>query len=169
MCVFKYLVTQSDPQKEFSLSILIINFLCFMVITSNYILIHRRSKGSSSNSSTKRNAQARKLQAKITFIIFTDFLAWAPFTIVCFMHFGGIIDATEWYPFFSVVILPLNSMINPILYNSALFDFIFAPLMTIYDHSSSQINGFISSLRRNVQPVQRENVLSGVQTQDTCL
>ena len=136
VCVFKYLVKKSDPQRAFSLSILILNLFCFLLITSSYVLIHKQSRGGSGQSAQK-NTQARKLQAKIAFIIFTDFLAWVPFTIICILHFAELIDATAWYPFFSVIILPLNSVINPILYHSALFNFMITPVMYLYDKASS--------------------------------
>eukprot|EP00116_Pleurobrachia_bachei_P001419 sb/3461681/ len=39
VCVFKYLVTRDDPQWVFSTSILLVNFLCFIFILLNSILI----------------------------------------------------------------------------------------------------------------------------------
>ena len=32
------------------------------------------------------------------------------------MHLAEEINATSWYPFFSILILPINSVINPFLY-----------------------------------------------------
>ena len=148
VCIFKYLVTKTDPQRAFSLSILTINLVCFLVISSSYILIYQQSKGSSGNKSSHRNAQTTALQAKIAFIIFTDFLAWVPFTIICFLHFGGFVDATRLYPFFSVIVLPLNSIINPVLYNTALFNFLFNPLMSGYKHLSAQCGGVMTRFSR---------------------
>ena len=60
----------------------------------------------------------RKMQRKISIIIATDFLCWIPFITVCFLHTLGIIDATPWYALFSIIILPINSVINPLLYDS---------------------------------------------------
>jgi len=57
------------------------------------------------------------MEVKITTVILTDFICWIPLTVVCFLHFGEVIDATPWYPLFSTILLPLNSVINPILYN----------------------------------------------------
>ena len=54
----------------------------------------------------------------ISAIILTDLFCWVQFTIVCFLHFGKVIDATSWYPIFSVITVPINSVINPLLYGA---------------------------------------------------
>ena len=58
-----------------------------------------------------------RLQRKISIIILTDFLCWVPFVIICFLHTIGQIDASPWYALLSILILPVNSVINPLLYD----------------------------------------------------
>ena len=119
VCVFKYLVTKSDPQKEFTLSVLLTNLTCFLVIALSYLILFYKTQASSSGMTGNEQIQKRnrKLQIKVSLIILTDFLCWIPFITVCFLHFGEEIDATPWYPVFSIIILPINSVINPIFYN----------------------------------------------------
>lgn len=64
----------------------------------------------------------RKVQRKISIIIATDFLCWVPFVIVCCLHTLAVLDATPWYAFFSILVLPINSVINPLLYDSKITD-----------------------------------------------
>jgi hypothetical protein len=71
--------------------------------------------------SKKRN---RDLQGKITAIVATNFLCLLPFTVGGWLHFGGVYDATEHYPLFTIVILPINSVINPLLYENTIKDFV---------------------------------------------
>ena len=127
MCVFKYLVTSTDPQRAFSLLVLAINFCCFVVITGCYIFISikadRSSRGVSKNSGNNKG-----LQLKIAAIIFTDFLCWIPLTIVCFLHNSEVINAARWYPYFSIALLPINSVINPVLYNAKILTNLSEPL-----------------------------------------
>ena len=162
-------MTQTDPQRAFSLSILIINLVCFLLISSSYILIYQQSKGSSGNKSSHRNAQTTALQAKIAFIIFTDFLAWVPFTIICFLHFGNVENLTWLYPIFSIIILPLNSVINPVLYNTALFNYLFNPLLSGYEHLSALCGGFMTRFSRNKNESTSVDgdILSGVATHES--
>ena len=119
VCVFKYLVTKDDPQRIYCLAILVINFLCFITISGCYLVINIITARSSEIVSRDNNSNQRKgIQTKISVIIFTDFICWIPLTVICFLHYGDVIDATDWYPVFSIVLLPINSVINPVLYNA---------------------------------------------------
>ena len=127
VCIFKYLVTERDPQHFFSISILLVNFTCFFFITASYLMIHRRTTLHSRKSKTKISSalrsRHRRFQTKISIIIITDFLCWIPFIVVCFLHFCAVIDASPWYPIFSIFILPINSVINPLLYDDSVIQF----------------------------------------------
>ena len=133
VCVFKYLVTPSDSQQLFSSSILLLNFLCFLLISAFYIMIHRKTvKSARSLSSAPQNmAQVRnrnnKLQFKISMIILTDFLCWIPFILVCGVHLLELTDASSWYPFLSIIVLPINSVVNPLLYDDKIASKISVP------------------------------------------
>ena len=119
-CLFKYFVTSDDPQNVYTWTLLGVNLCCFFIICYCYIWIYWKSKSSSSRLNTNKNQTTKQglLHKKIALMIITDFLCWAPFTVATILHFSGTIDATNWYPFFSSVILPLNSVINPLLYDS---------------------------------------------------
>ena len=119
VCVFKYLVTRSDPQKGYTLLVLLTDLTCFLVIALSYLILFYKTQASSSGMKGNKQIQKRnrKLQIKVSLIILTDLLCWIPFIIVGFLHFGEEIDATPWYPVFSIIILPINSVINPIFYN----------------------------------------------------
>ena len=114
-------MTEIDPQRYFSLTILLTNFTCFLVICFSYIIIGKEANSGTSN--VRARKQKRNLQIKIGLIILTDFLCWIPFIVVCFLHYSGLIDATSWYTNFSIIILPINSIINPLLYNSIFQEF----------------------------------------------
>ena len=122
VCLFKYFVQNDDPQKMFVWSILSLNFICFLFISISYLVIgilSRRSSKSIASSQNKREIQERnnKMNRRIAIIITTDFLCWVPFIAVCVLHSLEVLDATPWYSIFSMVILPINSVINPLLYD----------------------------------------------------
>ena len=143
VCVFKYLVTQQDPQKWFTVSVLLVNLVCFIIISLSYVIINAKTTQSSRGLAGSKNKilteRNRKVQLKITAIIFTDFLCWVPFTLICFLHFGKIIDATLWYPVFSSIILPINSVINPLLYDALLVAICLRPFKAIHRRASTII------------------------------
>jgi hypothetical protein len=60
------------------------------------------------------------MNQRISIIITTDFMCWVPFIVICMLHYLGVVDATPWYSVFSMIILPINSVINPLLYNDVI-------------------------------------------------
>ena len=127
VCLFKFFVNHNDPQRVFTLLVLVINIVCISVVAVSYIFITVKTiKGSSSlvqqNGELAKTIRARnaKLQRKIAIIIGTDLVCWIPFIIASGLHYFEVIDATPTYGIFSIVILPLNAIINPFLYSSKL-------------------------------------------------
>lgn len=150
MCLFKFLVTPADPQYPFTLSIVLANLSCFFVITVSYILIYLQS--AKIKTSLETSVKAKKLRIKIILIIVTDFLAWVPFTIICLHHFYGYKDFSNIYPFLSVILLPINSMLNPILYNVYTFDVVYNLCMNIKQglvKSKSSVRQFMRSFSKS--------------------
>ena len=68
------------------------------------------------------------MNQKIAIIIVTDFLCWIPFIVICVLHSVNLLDATPWYSVFSMVILPINSVINPLLYDDTITEAMKVPL-----------------------------------------
>ena len=120
VCLFKYFVTPTEDHKTFVISYLAYFALCFIAITVNYTVIaavYKTSSARSAGSKTEENNM--KLQRKIAFMIFTDFLCWGPFLTYTFLHYFELVDASKTYAMFSLVILPVNSVCNPIIYDDA--------------------------------------------------
>ena len=129
VCVFKYFVRMDDPQKYFSLAILSLNCLCFVTISVSYFAIALASRNSIRTLKSKaenktQNSVAEetnaRLQRVVHMIILSDFLCWIPFTITCWLHFFNVVDAEPWYPTFSILVLPINSVVNPLLYDKTI-------------------------------------------------
>ena len=62
----------------------------------------------------KRNV---KLQRKVSLIIVSNLISWVPFIVISLLHAVKVIDANPYYSFFSLLLLPFNSIINPIILN----------------------------------------------------
>ena len=154
VCLFKYFVQNDDPQKIFVWSILSINLVCFVLISISYLIIGMLSERSSKNLASSHNRRQmkernNKINQRISIIITTDFLCWVPFIVVCVLHSLQILDATPRYSLFSMVILPINSVINPLLYDDAVTNAIRAPMrsvstrisnLTLFQRASRWIN-----------------------------
>ena len=123
VCLFKYFVKNQDPQRMFVWTILTLNFACFIFITISYLVIgfisQRSSKSLTQSGANKVITQRnRKMNRKISIIIFTDFLCWIPFIVISALHSIEVLDATPWYSIFSIILLPINSVINPLIYDN---------------------------------------------------
>ena len=137
VCMFKYFVRTDDARRSRNSSdgssgdpvvwaMLAVNLFCFVVITCCYIVIPVQTRRSSQRSGQRDNPERlkeeRAIQNKIRFIIATDFLCWVPLIILCALHNLKFIDASEWYASFTMTVLPLNSVINPLVYDKAIME-----------------------------------------------
>ena len=130
VCLFKYIVKQNDPQRIFVWLTLGINLICVLLTVTSYITIALVSKKSGkfvkefSHVDQVRLRRENKLQRKVFLIILTDLLCWIPFLIICILHFCDVMNAAPLYSFLSIVVLPINSVLNPIFYWNAAYDVI---------------------------------------------
>ena len=161
VCLFKYFVQKQDPQRLFVWSILSLNFICFVFISISYLVIGILSRRSSQSVASSNNNQQiakrnSRMNRRITIIITTDFLCWIPFIVTCVLHSLEVIDATPWYAVFSMVILPINSVINPFLYDDALGNAVKAPLRSLTTRVSN--SALFQSLRQRLASAQTEDI-----------
>ena len=163
-CLFKYFVDDQDPQRIFVWSILALNFLCFILITVSYIFIgfhsYKSSKSLTKSGGNQQISQRnRKMNRKITIIITTDFLCWVPFIVTCVLHSMKRLDATRWYGLFSMFILPINSVINPLIYDDTLSNIIITPIQRLSTKVYQRFRGrLISSTRPVVSEMQLRQI-----------
>ena len=137
VCLFKYFVRRDDARRSRSDSerditdekgdsivwlMLGVNMACFIVIAVCYALISTKARTSAERSGSNQNShikrESKTMQRKITFIIVTDFLCWVPFIVVSALHNLMVIDASHWYASFAMIVVPLNSVINPLIYDN---------------------------------------------------
>ena len=130
-CVFKFFVKRSDPQLAYSWGLLGLNFICFVLIAASYTFVNFKSVQSIHVAGSKRRDKTRKLQRKIALIIATDFICWVPFIVIALLHFLEIVNGTKLYIFCSTILLPINSILNPLLYQNKVVDSISICTMTV--------------------------------------
>ena len=126
VCVFKFFVDVADPQRNFSFAIISLNCICFVVIAGSYVAISatsRKSVRSLTNGTNEQNSAIQKtdarLQRVVLSLIISDFLCWIPFIIICWLHMFGVVDGNPWYRIFAILVLPINAVVNPVLYDKS--------------------------------------------------
>ena len=162
VCLFKYFVKGDDPQRNMVWAILALNFVCFILITVSYMVIGiislKSSKKLTQSGGNKQITQRnRKMNLRISIIITTDFVCWVPFIVVCVLHSLEVLDATPWYGLFSIVVLPINSVINPLIYDDTVTHLIGLPVQrlgNLVTDSRAYRGSIAARLVRSVRPQQ---------------
>ena len=141
VCLFKYFIRSDDARRSRQSlvtdtkmgdlvvwTMLALNLLCFIIITCCYAMVTYKTKKSAKKSGQNENLDRvkseRAIQKKITVIIATDFICWVPFIIISSLHNLDYIDASSWYVTLAMTVLPLNSVVNPLVYEKVLGEFI---------------------------------------------
>ena len=155
VCLFKYFIRSDDARRSRNTLdgvsditdqngnlivwlMLGLNFTCVIAISICYLLIIlfvRKSSaesGSAQTQSRHKEEEMRLMQNRIGFMIVTDFLSWIPFIFASALHNLKIIDATGWYIIFAVLLLPINSFINPLIYDNQLRNGILSIVQKIF-------------------------------------
>ena len=79
------------------------------------------------------------MQKKIYRIVATNFCCWVPITIMVFVNFSGIRLGEVAYSIASIVLLPINSAFDPIIYSN-LVDFIYIKVKSVRKTVKREIN-----------------------------
>ena len=97
---------------------IVVNSVCFIVVTVCYVEIFRTATNSSQNVTSTQNSKSElRMARKMFLIVFTDFCCWVPLCFACILaQFQVITISPEIYAWIIGFILPINSTINPIVY-----------------------------------------------------
>jgi len=118
VCMPRFYVVYGEQSWEYTFAILTINFLSFLFIAVSYFIMYKHSTKSSANfRNNKPNNQATRLQKRIARIIATDFCCWIPICITTYVRLGLEFSDIA-YQISAVLLLPINSAINPFLFSS---------------------------------------------------
>ena len=116
VCMFKAFVLPDDPQVVYVWAYLSFHFLCFVCVA----ICHGAIGILTERTHVEGTQRCNSLSRKVSLICITDFCCWMPFLICCALHTAEVVDMSPWYQVFSLNILPLNSVLNPILYTNML-------------------------------------------------
>lgn len=121
VCFPRLFSDDKQPLHPLSIFLIVLNFIMLLVIIFAYYMIYRKSTKSIviADSATqqyyKRNKQ---MQRKITILIITDVCCWLPICIISFLSQGGVAISRTVYAIAAVILLPINSSLNPLIYSN---------------------------------------------------
>ena len=119
---------------RFSFALLSFNLLVITVICVGYVLIFYNIQRKQVDQRTKeKSSQNEKTMfVRVFLIVATDVACWLPIIIMSFLRFLGYRVPDIAHPISSIVLLPINSLLNPVLY-SKIEAFIFRKLVFLFE------------------------------------
>ena len=99
-----------------------VNSVIFILIATGQVLIYRANLANSRRTSLNAEQSKRRYKRdmavarQLSLVVVTDFLCWFPICIMGLMAQHGYLISNSAYAWSAVVILPINSSINPLLY-----------------------------------------------------
>ncbi|KAL8578304.1 hypothetical protein ACOMHN_005695 [Nucella lapillus] len=105
--------------RDYSFGVLVmLNFALFLMIAVGQVLIFCaiRTKQKTLGVNSEYQSLERALTKRLIAIALTDFLCWFPVCLVGFMASNGVRMPSHIDTALSIVVLPLNSAINPFIY-----------------------------------------------------
>ncbi|CAK8693025.1 unnamed protein product [Clavelina lepadiformis] len=124
LCIPRFYRTTGDTSDINTLSSVVItfNFVAMVYIAACYTAVFKRTtkqRVGQSNSEAQQRRQ-RHTQRKITALILTDMCCWLPICIMTFLSMAGVSLEPAAYAASAVILLPINSSINPIIYTDVI-------------------------------------------------
>jgi len=133
ICLPSYFARTDMSGWQYTIAIITLNFTMFVLMAIVYMLIayygnpmrhpalRAVAEGKRCFKNGKFNFQKCKLHHRVARLILTDFLCWIPLCSLSYSYFSGVDYDKTVIAVCGIILLPINSALNPILYSS-LFD-----------------------------------------------
>ena len=112
-------------------------------------------------SSAEKKERENFMSFKVTTIIISQMLCWTPILIASVLSLLNVQMRGSFYELAAIVILPINSIVNPILY-STLFKIMFTkikdPLLTVFTETLRTVRSKQASMQGAVEAAVESSV-----------
>ncbi|XP_061195208.1 G-protein coupled receptor GRL101-like [Saccostrea echinata] len=118
ICISLPLSVRRQPGWQYSMVIFIgFNFTLFLgILFGHFIILFDVLKSGRVIQTSNTHVREITLAKSVVAVVMTDLLCWIPIGIIGMLTFSGIDVSREVYAWIIVLVLPINSAINPILY-----------------------------------------------------
>uniref|UniRef100_H2YML7 G-protein coupled receptors family 1 profile domain-containing protein n=1 Tax=Ciona savignyi TaxID=51511 RepID=H2YML7_CIOSA len=113
VCLPRLFVKVGDTAWEYSTFIIVLNFCLFVYMAISYIALYQRSRKVTKAGKNKSN----KLLQTVFLMIVSNLCCWIPICIMAFVNLSGVELDSIVYIVCAGVLLPINSVMNPLIYS----------------------------------------------------
>ena len=120
ICIPLPVTRKEFPGHSYSFAIMVVlNFILFLLIAVGQLFIYLSITGSrvSLGTDSKRKEQDTSIARRLITIALSDFLCWFPIGLLGLLASQGVSIPGEVNVSMAILVLPLNSALNPFLYN----------------------------------------------------
>nr|KAG5700957.1 hypothetical protein BaRGS_034242 [Batillaria attramentaria] len=121
MGVYLFVIGTADQLfkgRDYSFGVMVVlNFVLFLLISVGQGFIYWSVRLNSMATETTRKSHDLTIARRLITVAVSDFLCWFPVGLLGLMSSAGIPVASEFSVFTAVIVLPLNSALNPFLYS----------------------------------------------------
>uniref|UniRef100_H2YJ25 G-protein coupled receptors family 1 profile domain-containing protein n=1 Tax=Ciona savignyi TaxID=51511 RepID=H2YJ25_CIOSA len=120
VCLPRLFVKVGDAAWEYSTFIIVLNFCLFMFMASCYIGLYQRSRSVAKVGKNK----SKRLLRTVSLMVMSNFCCWIPICIMAFVSLAGVKLDNIVYVVCAGVLLPINSVLNPLIYSDIAISFV---------------------------------------------
>ena len=111
--------SNSSMASRFSVTLLSFNLLLIILISISYVLIFYKIKFRKIDKRSKNKSEENEgtVFLRMFLIVATDVACWLPIIVLSYLKYFGCQIPEIAHPISSIVLLPINSLLNPVLYS----------------------------------------------------
>nr|XP_039273245.1 uncharacterized protein LOC120347384 [Styela clava] len=119
VCLPRLFANTSEQGWQYSIIILCFNLSSFFIMVLLYGFMVKTSRSGIRKLKETNAGELPKchLMERVTRLLVTDFLCWFPICVIAFIYLAGVKLDVVVYAISGIVLLPINSALNPILYS----------------------------------------------------
>ena len=118
ICIPLPITRKSFQGRSYSFGVIIVlNFVLFLLIAAGQSVIYLSVKANLMTTDTTRKSQDLVIARRLITVVVSDFVCWFPIGILGLLASAGVPVTGEVNVAMAIFVLPLNSALNPFLYN----------------------------------------------------
>ena len=111
--------SKNHTVSKFTVALMVLNLCLITFIIIGYVLIFKKNNSRKTDKIYKNKSKNENaMLIKVSLIVATDIACWLPIIVFSFVNFYGYQIPDIIHSLTSIVLLPINSLLNPIIYST---------------------------------------------------